>query len=81
MRTIAKLTRKRLQRIDPRTRQPHGRALRIVLGLGLLALLAVGPVPGWGLWGLVGLVPLFTGAVGSCPAALRALSPGEKGSA
>ena len=41
------------------------RALRIVLGLALLALVVVGPKT---LWGLVGLVPLLTGAVGSCPA-------------
>lgn len=43
------------------------RVIRVVLGLGLLSLLAVGPVPGWGLFGLVGLVPLATGALGSCP--------------
>ena len=43
------------------------RGLRVVLGLALLALLGVGPVPGWGLVGLVGLVPLVTGAVGTCP--------------
>jgi len=38
-----------------------------VLGLGLLSLIAVGPVPGWGLAGLIGLVPLATGLIGSCP--------------
>jgi len=43
------------------------RGVRVVLGLGLLSLLAVGPVPGWGLAGLIGLVPLATGAIGSCP--------------
>ncbi len=41
------------------------RALRIVLGLALLALVVVGPKT---LWGLLGLVPLLTGAIGSCPA-------------
>jgi hypothetical protein len=40
------------------------RVLRLVLGLGLLSLVFVGPKS---LWGLVGLVPLVTGAVGSCP--------------
>ncbi len=40
---------------------------RVVLGLGLLSLLAIGPVPGWGLVGLLGLVLLVTAAVGSCP--------------
>lgn len=44
------------------------RALRVVLGLGLLGLLFVGPVPGWGLFGLIGAVPLLTGALGTCPA-------------
>ncbi|MFT4625084.1 MAG: hypothetical protein ACI8PZ_003750 [Myxococcota bacterium] len=43
------------------------RALRVAGGLGLLSVLAIGPVPGWGLLGLIGLVPLVTGAVGSCP--------------
>lgn len=43
------------------------RVLRVLLGLGLLSLLAIGPVPGWGLVGLIGLVPLLTGAIGSCP--------------
>lgn len=40
------------------------RILRIVLGLGLLSLVFVGPQT---MWGLVGLVPLFTGALGFCP--------------
>lgn len=43
------------------------RIVRLVLGLGLLALLGVGPVPGWGLLGLIGFVPLVTAALGSCP--------------
>lgn len=41
------------------------RALRIVIGLGLLALIFVGPQS---LWGLLGLVPLGTALVGYCPA-------------
>lgn len=40
------------------------RALRVVLGLGLLAIVFVGPKTPWG-W--VGLVPLVTAFVGSCP--------------
>lgn len=40
------------------------RGVRIVLGLGLLALTAVGPRTAWG---LVGIVPLLTGIVGFCP--------------
>ena len=51
----------------PVNEHPIERVVRAVLGLGLLSLLLVGPVPGWGLAGLVGLVPLATAAVGSCP--------------
>lgn len=43
------------------------RGARVVLGVALLALLAVGPVPGWGLFGLLGFVLLFTAVAGSCP--------------
>jgi hypothetical protein len=51
----------------PLNEHPVERVARVVLGLGLLSLLAVGPVPGWGLAGLIGLVPLATGLIGSCP--------------
>lgn len=40
------------------------RALRIILGLVLLALVFVGPATPWG-W--IGLVPLLTGLIGYCP--------------
>ena len=40
------------------------RILRIVLGLGLIALAATGTV---GAWGWLGLLPLATGAMGWCP--------------
>ncbi len=40
------------------------RAIRILVGLGLLSLTVVGPRT---MWGLVGIVPLATGLVGSCP--------------
>lgn len=43
------------------------RGLRIFLGMALLSLLAVGPVPGWGLAGLLGFVLLGTAAAGYCP--------------
>ena len=46
---------------------PVERVVRVVLGLALLSLLAVGPIPGWGLVGLLGFIPLLTGALGSCP--------------
>ncbi len=41
------------------------RAVRIVAGIGLLALVFVGPQTAWG---YLGLVPLLTGAIGFCPA-------------
>ena len=40
------------------------RALRIILGLVLLALVFVGPQTAWG-W--IGIVPLATGLIGWCP--------------
>jgi len=40
------------------------RGLRILLGLALLSLVAVGPQTAWG-W--LGLLPLITGLVGYCP--------------
>lgn len=43
---------------------PLDRTLRVVLGLGLLALAFTGPHT---LWGYIGLVPLLTGLVGMCP--------------
>jgi len=40
------------------------RALRIVVGLVLIALVFVGPQTAWG-W--LGVIPLVTGLVGFCP--------------
>lgn len=40
------------------------RALRVIVGLALIALVFVGPQTPWG-W--IGLVPLVTGLVGMCP--------------
>lgn len=40
------------------------RILRVLLGLGLLSLVFIGPQT---LWGLAGLVPLVTGLIGFCP--------------
>ncbi len=40
------------------------RILRVILGLGLLALVFIGPKTPWG---LVGLVPLLTGLMRTCP--------------
>jgi len=41
------------------------RAIRIIVGIGLIGLVFVGPQTPWG-W--VGLIPLATGVVGWCPA-------------
>jgi hypothetical protein len=46
---------------------PVERIVRVGVGLSLLSLLVLAPVPGWGLAGLLGLVPLVTGATGWCP--------------
>lgn len=43
------------------------RALRLIVGLGLLSLVFVGPQTPWG-W--IGLVPVLTALVGFCPAYL-----------
>jgi hypothetical protein len=41
------------------------RALRVLVGLALIAIVFVGPKTPWG-W--VGVVPLLTGLIGFCPA-------------
>ena len=40
------------------------RAVRVLLGIGLLSLVFIGPRT---LWGLIGILPLATGLIGSCP--------------
>jgi len=40
------------------------RALRLLLGLALIALAGSGEI---GAWGYIGLVPLLTGVVAMCP--------------
>ncbi len=40
------------------------RAARVIVGLGLLSLVFVGPQT---MWGLIGIVPILTGAIGFCP--------------
>ena len=40
------------------------RALRVLVGAGVLALAFIGPKTPWG---YVGFVPLITGAIGFCP--------------
>ena len=40
------------------------RVVRVLVGIGLLSLVFVGPQT---LWGWIGIVPLATGLIGSCP--------------
>ena len=44
------------------------RLLRIVVGLGLLAVFFVFPDAAWRYWALIGVVPLVTGLASTCPA-------------
>lgn len=53
-----------LSKLFPHNEHVIERALRIALGLGLLAIAFVGPKTPWG---FVGVVPLLTGLLGSCP--------------
>ena len=53
-----------LKKLLPRNEHPAERMLRILVGVGLLSLVFVGPQT---YWGLLGLVPLATGLLGSCP--------------
>ena len=46
------------------TEHPIERVLRVLVGLGILSLVFVGPQTPWG-W--VGLIPVLTGATGLCP--------------
>jgi hypothetical protein len=41
------------------------KTLRIVVGIALIAMAALGVV---GAWGWIGVVPLLTGLLGTCPA-------------
>jgi hypothetical protein len=53
-----------LSRILPRNEHFLERAIRVVIGLGLLSLVFVGPQTPWG---YLGVIPLLTGLLGSCP--------------
>jgi hypothetical protein len=48
----------------PTNEHPVERVLRVILGLGVLSLVFVGPKTPWG---YLGIVPLATGLLGSCP--------------
>jgi hypothetical protein len=55
----------RKEKIMPCNEGKVDRALRVIVGLVLLALVFTGPQTPWG-W--IGLVPLLTGIFGFCPA-------------
>lgn len=44
------------------------RAIRVVVGVALLAAFFLYPDASWRYWTLIGIVPLVTGMAGSCPA-------------
>jgi len=52
-----------LSKLFPNNEHVIERVIRVVLGLGILSLVFVGP---HSYWGLVGLLPLVTGLIGSC---------------
>lgn len=43
------------------------RALRIIVGVALLALFFLYPDASWRYWTLIGIVPLATGLMSTCP--------------
>ena len=43
------------------------RAVRIIVGVALLAMFFLYPGASWRYWTLLGIVPLLTGLVGTCP--------------
>ncbi|HED66702.1 MAG TPA: DUF2892 domain-containing protein [Planctomycetes bacterium] len=53
-----------LAKLLPRNENKVDRAIRVLLGIGLLAIAFVGPKTAWG---YIGIVPLATGLLGSCP--------------
>lgn len=53
-----------LDAILPKNEHTIERVLRVVVGLGIVSLVFVGPQTPWG-W--LGLIPVVTGLVGSCP--------------
>jgi DUF2892 family protein len=53
-----------MSKLFPINEHPIERAIRVSVGLGLLAIAFVGPKTPWG---FLGIVPIVTGAVGTCP--------------
>ena len=57
--------RQKVTKVLPRNEGTVDRTLRVIVGVGLVSLVFVGPQTPWG-W--IGLLPLTTGLIGSCPA-------------
>lgn len=53
-----------LEKLLPNNEHIAERAIRVVLGAGLISLAFIGPQTPWG---FVGIIPLLTGFIGSCP--------------
>ena len=53
-----------MAKLLPRNEGTVDRTLRVLVGIGLISLVFVGPQTPWG-W--IGLMPLLTGLIGSCP--------------
>ncbi|HSW30958.1 MAG TPA: DUF2892 domain-containing protein [Longimicrobiales bacterium] len=53
-----------MDKILPRNEHTVERAIRVAIGIGLLAIAFVGPKTPWG---YLGIIPLLTGLLGSCP--------------
>lgn len=51
----------------PSNESTMDRAVRIIVGVALLAMFFLYPDASWRYWTLLGIVPLVTGLVGSCP--------------
>ncbi|MGD8329399.1 MAG: DUF2892 domain-containing protein [Acidobacteriota bacterium] len=53
-----------MEKLLPRNEHDLERVARVIVGLGLLSLVFIGPQT---YWGLIGIIPLATGLLGSCP--------------
>jgi len=51
-------------KLFPKNEHIADRAIRVLLGVGLISIAFIGPKSPWG-W--IGVVPLVTGLIGSCP--------------
>ena len=53
-----------MDKIFSRNEHPWERVIRVLVGLGLMAMVFIGPrTP----WGYLGLIPFVTGLTGNCP--------------